>query len=444
MAGMQFTNQRPPQNSEAEEAVLGGILLDNEALFQAMELLTPEDFYRDTYGKIFQCCLELADRNEPIDLVTLSQHLKEKGWLEAAGGSSKVASLLDIVPSATNVPHYARIVREKSIMRQLIAVATDIIRKGYDETTEVEDFLDFAESSVFRVTDAKIKPDFVTLKDIVKENFKRIETLYEKKDFVTGVPTGFYELDKLTSGFQPSDLVIIAGRPSMGKTSFALGIAQNAAIHHQIPVALFSLEMSKEQLVMRMLTSQSKVDASRLRIGKLKDTDWPKLTKGASQLSEAPIYIDDTPALAVMDMRSKCRRLKSECQIGMIVVDYLQLVRSRGKLESREREISEISRSLKALAKELSVPVVALSQLNRSVESRNDKRPQLADLRESGAIEQDADLIAFIYRDEVYNKDTEWAGVAEVIVGKQRNGPIGMVRLAFLNEYTSFENLSYE
>jgi replicative DNA helicase len=351
---------------------------------------------------------------------------------------------VDNVPSAANVAHYAKIVKEKAILRGLIGTATEILTKSYDTGADVDHVLDEAEHAIFEISENKIKPAFFSIKDIVKDSFKTIEKLYERKELVTGVPTGFQKIDELTSGLQKSDLIIIAGRPSMGKTAFALNIARYAALEENVTVAIFSLEMAKEQLAIRMLASEAKVDSQRIRRGFLGETDWPKLTTAAGRLSEAPIYIDDTPAIMVLEMKAKARRLKAESGLGLIILDYLQLMRSGGSKDSREQEISEISRSLKALAKELSVPVVALSQLNRKVEDRINKRPQMADLRESGAIEQDADLIAFIYRDEVYNKVEEGSekGMADIIIGKQRNGPTGIVKLAFLEKYTCFENLA--
>ncbi|PIR19936.1 MAG: replicative DNA helicase [Deltaproteobacteria bacterium CG11_big_fil_rev_8_21_14_0_20_47_16] len=433
----------PPQNVEAEQSVLGGMLIDNETVNQVIEILRPEDFYRPTHQVIYQAILSQYQKNEPSDLITVTNWLKKEGRLDDIGGPAYLAMLVDQVPATTNIAHYARIVYDKSVLRHVISGAGEIIQKGYDSKGDVEQYLDQAEKIIFEIAQRRINKSFAHVKDIVKDSFKMIEQLYEKKDAVTGVPTGFEEFDNMTSGLQPSDLVIIAGRPSMGKTALALNMAGHAAIHAGFRVAVFSLEMSKEQLVQRLLCSEARVDASRLRVGFLHESDWPKLTKAAGLLSEAPIYIDDAAAQTVLEMRAKCRRLQREKGLDMIIVDYLQLVRGSARYsESREREISDISRSLKALAKELHVPVVALSQLNRSVESRQDKRPQLSDLRESGALEQDADVIAFVYRDEVYNKETPDKGVAEVIIGKQRNGPIGTARLAFLNSYTRFENLS--
>ena len=435
----------PPQNLEAEQSVLGGILLENEALNEVADTLKSDDFYRRSHQIIFEALIHLSDKSEPADLITLTELLKSKNTLETIGGSAYLATLISGVPTASNIKAYAKIVKEKSVLRRLIKVASDITTRGYEDSADVEDFLDYAEASLFEVTDAQQKAGVIPIKELIKGSFKKIEELHQRKSQIIGVPSGFNDFDKLTSGLQPSDLIVIAGRPSMGKTSFALNIVQHAAVATKKPVLFFSLEMSKEQVVMRLLTAISKVHASRLRIGNLNDQDWPKLTKAAGYLAEAPIYIDDTPSMTVLEMKAKCRRMKAREDLSLIVIDYLQLMRSRGFVESREKEISEISRSLKALAKELQVPVVALSQLNRAVESRQDKRPMMADLRESGAIEQDADIITFIYRDEVYNKESsESKGIAEILVAKQRNGPTGMVRLAFLSEFTSFENLLQE
>ncbi|MEA1935988.1 MAG: replicative DNA helicase [Thermodesulfobacteriota bacterium] len=434
----------PPQNIEAERSVLGAVLLENEAVNNVLEILSVNDFYSESHRRVFSAILELYEKNEPSDLITLSNILKDKNQLDSAGGVSYLASLVDNVPSAANVAYYSKIVKEKSILRGLIGTATEIITRSYGTEKDVEDILDEAEHAIFEISENKIKPAFSPIKEIIKDSFRTIEKLYEKKELITGVPTGFEKVDDLTSGLQKSDLIIIAGRPSMGKTAFALNIAQHAAIEKGIPIALFSLEMAKEQLSIRMLSSEAKVDSQRLRKGFLGETDWPKLTTAAGRLSEAPIFIDDTPAITVLEMKAKARRLKAETDLGLIILDYLQLMRGMKFRDSREQEISEISRSLKALAKELSIPVVALSQLNRRVEDRTNKRPQMADLRESGAIEQDADVIAFIYRDEVYNKseDNPEKGMAEIIIGKQRNGPVGMVKLAFLEKYTSFVNLA--
>ena len=442
---MDFLAQRlPPQSLEAEVSVLGGILLENEAFNRVLEVLGEEDFYRESHRKIFSALIQLYEHNEPADLITLSEVLKKRNALEDVGGVEYLNSLVNSVPTAANISYYAKIIKEKSILRKVINRATEIISLGYEGSGDVDDFLDQAERSIFEISEDRVRPSFYPIKDIIKASFRTIEKLYEKRQLITGVPTGFAKLDELTSGLQPADLIIVAGRPSMGKTALALNITQHAAIEGGIPSAIFSLEMAKEQLALRMLCSEAKVDAHRLRGGFLSDSDWPRLTRAAGSLSEAPIFIDDTPSLSALEMRAKSRRLKAEHHLGLVVVDYLQLMRGRADSERREQEISEISRSLKALAKELNIPVIALSQLNRRVEDRGDRRPQLADLRESGAIEQDADVIIFLYRDEVYNKseDNPHKGKAEIIIGKQRNGPTDKFELAFLDKYTCFENLS--
>jgi len=426
---------------EAEQSVLGGILIENEAINRVTEILAPEDFYRDTHRKIFNALIDLFERNEPADLITMTNELRKKGELDAVGGASYVTSLIDSVPTAANIEYYARIVKEKAILRRLIETSTEIITQSYADRGDVESFLDEAEKAIFEISERRVKPSFFPIKEIVKESFKTIETLFKNKDLVTGVPSGFKELDRLTSGFQPSDLIIVAGRPSMGKTALCLNIAQYAAIEAKIPVAIFSLEMSKEQLVIRMLCSEAQVEGTRLRTGYLSESDWPKLTMAAGTLSDAPIFIDDTAALSILELRAKARRLKSDHGLGMIIVDYLQLMKGRTRVESRQQEISEISRSLKALSKELNVPVVAVSQLSRKTEERTGNRPHLSDLRESGAIEQDADVILFLFREEIYNRSEENKGKAEVIIGKQRNGPIGKVDLAFLDKFTTFKDL---
>ena len=434
----------PPQNLEAEQSVLGGILLDNQGLNAVLEVITGRDFYSEAHRRIFEAMINLSERGEPVDLITLSSILKDRTQLDKAGGAAYLAGLVDNVPSAANIAHYAKIVKEKAILRGLINTATEILGKTYAPGADVDTVLDEAEQAIFEISEKKIRPAFFPIKDIVKDSFRTIEDLYARKELITGVPTGFEKVDDLTSGLQDSDLIIIAGRPSMGKTAFALNIAEFVGIHRGLPVCLFSLEMAKEQIATRMLAATAKVDSQRIRKGFLGETDWPKLTTAAGILSEAPIFIDDTAAITVLEMKAKARRLKAEHGLGLVIIDYLQLMRSSAAKDSREQEISEISRSLKALAKELSVPVIALSQLNRKVEDRTNRRPQMADLRESGAIEQDADVIAFIYRDEVYNKaeDNPEKGMAEVIIAKQRNGPIGTVKLAFLEKFTSFENLA--
>ena len=432
----------PPQNIEAEQSVLGGILIEPEALSRILEILQEDDFYREGHRKIFASMVALYQKGTPVDLITLTESLLTRQHLEGIGGASYLTSLADAIPSAVNIEVYARIVREKAILRRLITTTTEIASKSYQFSGEVEDILDQAERSIFEITAAKITPHIYPLSEVIKDSFQTIEALYERKERISGVPTGFTKLDQMTSGFQPSDLIIIAGRPSMGKTAFALDIARNAATLAEIPAVIFSLEMSRQQLAIRMLCSEARVDSYKLRSGFIGERDWPRLTNAAGLLSEAPIYIDDSPALTVLQMRAKARRLKSEKGLGLAVVDYLQLMSGRGGSDRREQEISEISRSLKALAKELNIPVVALSQLNRKVEDRTDRRPFMADLRESGAIEQDADVILFIYRDEMYDENSKQKGTAEVIIGKQRNGPIGKITLAFIDQYTRFENLA--
>jgi len=434
----------PPQNLEAEASVLGAVMLENDAINRVLEILTPEDFYRESHRKVFRAMMELSDRNEPVDIITLSDLLKARDHLEGVGGTSYLASLNDLVPTAANVTHYARIVREKAILRNLIRAATDIATRGFEEQGNVDEFLDTAEKTIFEIAEKKIKSGFHLIGDLITDSIKTVEKLYERKEMITGVPTGFRDLDELTGGLQPADLIVVAGRPSMGKTAFCLNVAAYAALEAQVGVAIFSLEMAKEQLVLRMLCSEARVDNSKVRAGYAAERDFPKLVTAAGRLHEAPIFIDDTPGISVLELRAKARRLVKdrEKKVGLIIVDYLQLVSGMADAGNREQEISGISRSLKALAKELNVPVVAISQLNRQVENRKPPKPVLADLRESGAIEQDADVIAFIYRDVVYNEKTDEPNVAEVNVAKQRNGPIKTVQLAFLNEFNRFEDLS--
>ncbi|MDH3776649.1 MAG: replicative DNA helicase, partial [Desulfobulbaceae bacterium] len=389
----------PPQNLEAEQCVLGSILLQKGALIKILELLEPEDYYREAHKIIFKAMVALFEKNEPQDIITVSNILSDWNQLDAVGGPAYLANLTDIVPVAANIIYYAQIIRSKATLRHLIQTCTEIATRCYDEQDDIDSLVDDAEQTIFEISRSTSNQDFQALSKIIPETFKRIEKLAEKKELITGVPTGYDDLDRITAGLQPSDLIILAGRPSMGKTALAMNIVQNASIFHKVPIAVFSLEMSKEQLGMRMLCSVSRVDSQALRTGFIRDPDWPKLARATGILSEAPIFIDDTPAISVLEMRAKSRRLKTEHNIGLVVVDYLQLMRGRYNAERREQEISEISRSLKAMAKELNLPVVALSQLNRSLESRPNKRPQLSDLRESGAIEQDADVICFLYRD---------------------------------------------
>ncbi len=431
----------PPHSVEAEEGVLGGVLVDNNSIDRAMEILLAEDFYRESHRKIMKAFLELNGRGEAIDLITVSDYLKGRNELDEIGGATYLAELSERVPTSANVGQYAKIVKDKAVLRALITTMNDISVRSFQAPGDVESFLDEAEQRVFEIAERKTRPAFFRVRDIVVDSMKAVEQLYEKRELVTGVPTGFIDLDKKTAGLQPGDLIIVAGRPSMGKTALALNVAQYAAQEAGHGVAVFSLEMGKEQLVFRMLCSEARVDQSKVRAGFAAERDYPKLAIAAERLSEAKIYIDDTPSLGVLELRAKARRLSRErdSNLGMIIVDYLQLMRGP-VTDSREQEISAISRSLKALAKELQVPVIALSQLNRQVEQRADKRPVMADLRESGAIEQDADVIMFLYRDWVYNQKEADERDAELIIGKQRNGPTGTIPIAFFAEYTRFEN----
>jgi replicative DNA helicase len=436
----------PPQNTDAEQSLLGGILIDPEALNKIADIVEPDDFYRDDHKTIFRLVLDLYERSEPIDLVTVGGLARDKGLVEKIGGITNLSRLVDGMPTSANITQYAKMVKEKALLRNIMLTATEIVEKGYAVETNVDGFIDEAEQMIFQIAEKKYKQSFFSMKDLVMESMKSIESLAERHDGITGVPTGFTDLDKMTGGLQHSDLIVVAGRPSMGKTSFALNMAQFAALAGDgdvggLPVGVFSLEMSKEQLVMRLLSSEAEVEFFKIRGGGLRDEERMRLGRAAGKLYGAPLYIDDTPALTVLELRARARRLKKEHGLSMIVIDYLQLMRGRASnLDRREQEISEISRSLKALAKELNVPIIAISQLNRMVEQREDKRPRLSDLRESGAIEQDADVIIFIYRDVVYNKETKEPNTAEIIIGKQRNGPIGDVRLTFLDKYTTFAN----
>ncbi|MFH0762519.1 MAG: replicative DNA helicase [Candidatus Omnitrophota bacterium] len=433
----------PPQNLEAETAVLGAMLLDEGAISVAVEMLNASCFYRDTHRKVFEAILELYKDNKAVDLITLTAELKNNGRLEEIGGVSYLASLVNSVPTAANIEHYARIVKERSVLRNLINNATRIVSLCYESDGNVDRIVDDAERFIFEVSDTKTRTSYLHLKEIVKESIEVIDRLYQKKAHVTGIPTGYIDFDIKTAGLQPSDLIIVAGRPSMGKSAFALGIAEYAGVIEKVPLALFSLEMSKEQLVQRMLCAHAKVDAHKVRTGYLAPSDWPRLTSAAGKLSEAPIFIDDSPAISVMELRAKARRLKAHHDIQLIIVDYLQLMRgSTSSAESRQQEISEISRCLKALARELRLPLIAISQLSRAVEARTDHRPQLSDLRESGAIEQDADVVVLLLREEYYNPTSDNQGTAEVIIAKQRNGPVGSMKLTFIKEYTRFENIA--
>jgi replicative DNA helicase len=432
----------PPQNLEAEQAVLGAILLDGDALTIAMERIQSEDFYRASHQRIFAAMVELAEENEPVDLVTLTARLQDKQQLEEVGGVSYLMQLANAVPTAANVDYYAQIVEEKSMLRRLIRTATQIVSSGYGQAEDVNALLNEAEQRIMEISQRRTNSGFVSIRDVLMEVFERVEFLYHHKGGVTGISSGFPDLDKMTSGFQRSDLIIVAARPSVGKTAFALNIAQNVGVRSRETVAIFSLEMGAAQLVQRMICAEANVDAGKLRTGFLEPEDWEKLTMAIGALSEAEIYIDDSPNITVADIRAKCRRLKKEKGLGMIVIDYLQLIQGRGRPgENRQQEVSEISRTLKAIARELDVPVIALSQLSRGVEQRQDKRPMMSDLRESGSIEQDADIVAFLYRDDYYDKNSEKKNIIEIIIAKQRNGPTGTVELVFLKNYNKFVSL---
>ena len=433
----------PPYNEEAEQYVLGACFGSGDAFARAVEIIELDDFYKTSHRKIFSAMQFLFEANSPIDILTIADRLRKNNDLDDAGGMDYLSFLEGLVPTSAAISHHSKIIREKKVLRDLIETATEIVASSYEDSDDADEILDMAERSIFEISEKRTKRSFYSIKEIVKSSFDSIEKLFEKPGMVTGVETGFRDLDQITSGLQPSDLIIIAARPSMGKTSLALDIARFAACKRNVPTAIFSLEMSKEQLGMRMLCSEARVSSVKLRTGFLATSDWPNLTAAAGRVSEAPIFIDDSPQLSTLDVRARSRRLKSEHSLGLIIIDYLQLMHGSRKIESRQLEISEISRGLKGLAKELNVPIIALSQLSRAVESRTDKRPLLSDLRESGSIEQDADVVAFIYRDEVYEKETTKAGIAEILIRKQRNGPTGEVELAFLKEYTRFENLAH-
>ena len=432
----------PPHNIDAEQAVLGALFLDNNAIAIVTRFLQPEDFYVEAHRVIFQTILDLEEIGQAADLVTVTDKLRRRGDLEKVGGATYVATLSNISPTAANAEQYAHIVEEKALLRNLINLATRIAGLGYEGSEDAERLMEEAEKMLVELGSRRTSVLFIEIKDILMDTFKHLEHLVKHKGEIHGVPSGFIDLDRLCQGFQPGDLVIVAGRPSMGKTSFGMGIAYNAAVQINKPVAVFSLEMSKEQLVQRMLCAEAMVDQHKIRTGAINDEDWGKLTQKASEIAKLPIFIDDSGILTVRQLRSKARRLHMEKGLGLIVIDYLQLMQGSGRTENRQQEIANISRSLKALAKEISVPILALAQLSRSVEQRQDKRPIMSDLRESGSLEQDADLVMFIYRDEYYNPDTEKIGIAEIIVAKQRNGPTGVVELAFLKEYTKFMTMT--
>ncbi len=432
----------PPQNLEAEAGVLGAMLLEEAAISEVVDLLESGSFYKEAHQKIFSCMVALYSERRSVDVITLTDALRKRDELDYAGGAGYVAELAAAVPTAANVRHYAKIVRDKAVARQLIRTATQIVTDSFEFASDVDALLDRAEKTIFEIAMRRVDSTFVPIKELIKDSIETIDELYQRKAHVTGLASGFNDIDVMTAGLQKSDLIVIAGRPSMGKSAFVCGIAEHVAAVDKKPVAFFSLEMSKEQLVQRLLCSFARVDAHRVRTGFLGQSDWPKLTNAAGKLAEAPLYIDDTPSVSALEIRAKARRLKSRFDIQLVIVDYLQLMRGPARIENRQQEISEISMSLKALARELSVPVIAISQLSRAVESRSDHRPQLSDLRESGAIEQDADVVMLLLREEYYAPTEENKGKAEVIIAKQRNGPVGSVELAFLKEITRFTNLA--
>ena len=433
----------PPQNLDAEESVLGAMMLSPGAIGAVSEILDAGDFYRESHSKIYRAALALYARGEPVDAITLVDELEQRGELEDVGGRSRVHELAALVPASANAGHYARIVREMATLRGLIRAGSEISTLGWERVGEPADLVDRAEQIVFDLSQSRVSTEFSHIEALLKESFERITALYEAGEEITGVPSGFRDVDRLTSGFQPGNLVIVAARPSMGKSAFGLCIAANIAIRHQVPVALFTLEMSKAEVTQRLMCSEAKVESQRLRSGKLAPDDWPRLTAACDKLAKAPIYVDDTGSITMMEIRSKARRLKSkEPTLGLIIVDYLQLMTSGASVENRVQEVSQISRNLKILARDLDVPILAMSQLSRAVEQRHDKRPILSDLRESGSIEQDADLVAFIYRDEYYNDDSPDQGLAEVLLAKHRNGPTGTEKLSFLKRYAKFADLA--
>lgn len=430
----------PPNNIEAEQSVLGAMLLDKEAISAATEVISGEDFYREAHKEIFEAIVDIYNRSEPVDLITLTEKLKTRNTLDAIGGITFLTNLMEAVPTTHNVKYYAKIVEDKSLLRRLIKSSNEIIQKSYQAAEDIGDIIDAAEKGIFNISLNRSAKGFVHVKDILNVNFDRIEELYLNKGKITGVPTGFTDLDNKLSGLQKSELILIAARPSMGKSSFMMNIVQNAAVREKITTAIFSLEMSKEQLTQRLLCAEALIDAHRLRTGDINEDEWVKLARAMGPLSEAPIFIDDTPAISITEIRAKSRRLKLEQNLGLIVIDYLQLMQGKERSENRQQEISEISRSLKALAREIDVPVVALSQLSRAPEMRADHRPVLSDLRESGAIEQDADVVMFLYRDEYYHTDSEKKNIGEINIAKQRNGPTGTIELVWLGQFTKFVN----
>lgn len=438
---MEYLGRIPPHNIDAEQSVLGAMILDREAIITASEIIRGDDFYKEAHKEVFDAIIDLYNRNEPVDMVTLSEELSQRQILDAIGGISYLASLSSAVPTTTNVKYYSKIVEEKAILRRLIKASSEILDKGYQAEDELNSILDLAEKNIFNISQSRSQEGFSPIKEILLESFNKIEELYQSKGGITGITTGFSDIDRKTSGLQRSDLILVAARPSMGKTAFSLNLVQNAALKGGAAVAVFSLEMSKEQLVQRMLSAESHIEIQKIRNGTLSEDEWPRLAKAMGPLAQAKVFIDDTPGITVMEMKAKCRKLKMEHGLDMIMIDYLQLMSGDGKVESRQQEISAISRNLKGLAREMDCPVVALSQLSRAAELRADHRPILSDLRESGAIEQDADIVMFLYRDEYYHPDSEKKNIGEVIIAKQRNGSTGTVELAWLGQFTKFANL---
>lgn len=438
-----FLDRVPPQNKEAEQSVLGAVFLSKEALTTAIEILRPEDFYKTAHQRIFQTMVDLYEKGEPVDLVTVTADLSDHKLLDEVGGVTYITEIASSVPTAANIEYYAKIVEEKSLLRRLIHTATKIANDGYSREDDVTEIVADAEKYIMEIGQNRNSGGFQAIRDVLLETYERIEILSQRRGDITGIPTGYTDLDKMTAGFQRSDLIILAARPSVGKTAFALNVAQNVAARAGETVAIFSLEMGATQLVQRMICAEGNLDASRMRSGALEEDDWQKLTMAIGTLAKAPIFIDDTPGVTVQDIRAKCRRLQAERGLGMILIDYLQLIQGRGKGDNRQQEVSEISRTLKGIARELNVPVIALSQLSRGVEQRQDKRPMMSDIRESGSIEQDADIVAFLYRDDYYDKESENKNVIEIIIAKQRNGPTGTVELAFLKEFNKFVSLDH-
>lgn len=431
----------PPKNLEAEQAVLAAMMLERDAIYEAIQIIKDTDFYKEGHAILFRAIVELAEKGEPVDLITLTEKLRKESNLEKVGGVGYIAEVANSIGTAASILHYAQLIKEKSILRSLIKITTNIAARGYEAGEEPDKLLDDAEKMIFEVSQGRVRSGLIPISEVIDNTIEKIEFLHNKKSEVTGLTSGFKDLDGFTSGWQNSDLVIVAARPAMGKTSFCLNIAQNAAAKAKVPVAIFSLEMSREQLVQRMISSEAEIDQQKIRTGRLLDKEWIALTNAIGPLAEADIYIDDTPAISVREIRAKTRRLKAEKGLGLVVIDYLQLMSGGSRSESRQQEISEISRSLKALARELDVPIIALSQLSRAVEQSQDKRPSLSHLRESGALEQDADIVMFIYRDEYYNPESEKIGIAEIIIAKHRNGPVGSVELSFRKEFTKFGDL---